>query len=368
MQPLDLDSIQEGQPYADLQIGFNTLIYDHHFPDIEEADLILLGVGEQRGTGLDLGYSEGPDRIRRQLYRLYYWHPEVRLADIGNIHSGATLADTYAAVKTVVGQLLDSGKTILILGGSHDLTCAQCHAYSDLKKLIDVAIIDDKINLKEDTLIKDESFLMDMFTEEPNFIRHYNHIGFQSYFVHPKMLETLDKLRFDCYRVGKVREDLEEMEPVLRNSDLLSLDVSAIRHGDAPAHKSSPNGFFGDEICTLARYAGMSEQLSSFGIYAYQPEWDQDDLAATQIAQMIWYFMDGKSMRGKEAKMDNREEFLEFHVSFSEMQTLFLKSRKTSRWWMQIPNKQFIPCAYKDYLSASQGEIPERWLRAQERL
>ena len=69
---------------------------------------------------------------------------------------------------------------------------------------------------------------MDLLTGEPNFIRHYNHIAFQSYYVHPRMLETMDKLHFDCYRVGSVKENIDEMEPVIRNSNLFSFDISAI--------------------------------------------------------------------------------------------------------------------------------------------
>ncbi|MEY4098666.1 MAG: hypothetical protein RL170_1510, partial [Bacteroidota bacterium] len=37
------------------------------------------------------------------------------------------------------------------------------------------------------------------------------------------------------------------------------------------------------------------------------------------------------------------------------------------RWWMQTHNNQWAPCSYKDYLVASNNEIPERWLRALER-
>ncbi len=32
----------------------------------------------------------------------------------------------------------------------------------------------------------------------------------------------------------------------------------------------SPNGFYGEEICQMARYAGMSTKLTSFGIYDYK--------------------------------------------------------------------------------------------------
>ncbi len=146
--------------------------------------------------------------------------------------------------------------------------------------------------------------------EQPNYIRHYNHIGFQSYFVQPRMLETLDKLRFDCYRLGKVRENIEEIEPVLRNTDLFSVDICMIKHTDAPSHSLSPNGFSGEEACALSRYAGMSNNLSTYGIYGYNPAKDRDNLTAKQISQMLWYFLDGRHVRNKEAQLNERESFL----------------------------------------------------------
>ncbi|MET0299448.1 MAG: arginase, partial [Flavitalea sp.] len=64
------------------------------------------------------------------------------------------------------------------------------------------------------------------------YVRHYNHIAFQSYYVHPHMLQTMDKLRFDCFRVGHVKESLEEMEPVIRDARLFSFDISAIANSN----------------------------------------------------------------------------------------------------------------------------------------
>jgi hypothetical protein len=181
------------------------------------------------------------------------------------------------------------------------------------------------------------------------------------------MLETMDKLRFDCYRVGHVKENMEEMEPVLRNSHLLSFDISAIAHAYAPVNTLSPNGFNGEEACQLFRYAGMSPTINSIGIYGYDAAHDKDELTARQIAQMLWYLMDGRSRGKKEARLDEKDYFNEFHTAFAEVETTFLQSKKTGRWWMQLPDKQFIACSYKDYLLASSNEIPERWLRAQER-
>ena len=145
--------------------------------------------------------------------------------------------------------------------------------------------------------------------------------------------------------------------------------MSAIRFGDALANvEGSPNGFTGEEACTLTRYAGMSEQLKSFGIYGYDTRKDHKQMTAKLIAQMIWYFVDGYLIRKNEAQLTDHEEFVKFHVSFTSNDTVFLKSKRTNRWWMELPNNMFVPCSYNDYLLASNNEIPERWLREQERL
>jgi len=369
LQPLSKASLNDDQEFDAAQIGGITdLFEDGQLPDLEAADIILLGVGENRGNGPGKKSTDAPDLIRGEFYKLFYWHKDVKIADLGNLQQGVSLGDTYAALRTVLGELLQLQKPVIILGGSHDLTLAQYQAYAKQEFVIEASVADALIDLQEESPTPATGFLMDMLTEQPNYIKHYNHIGFQSYFVHPRMLETLDKLRFDCYRLGKVRENLEEAEPVLRNTDLFSLDINIIKHTDAPANSLSPNGFSGEEACALSRYAGMSSQLSTYGIYGYNPAKDTDQLTAKQIAQMLWYFMDGRSVKNKEALLEERDAFWEFHIAFGDIDTVFLKSKKTGRWWMQLPGKDFVPCAYSDYLLASNNEIPERWLRHQERM
>jgi formiminoglutamase len=320
-----------------------------------------------RGSHAAAGTSNAPDVIRRHLYQLHYWHKDIAIADIGNIKTGATLSDSYAAVKTVLAELLRLGKTVVLLGGSHDVTLAQYYAYKELEQLVEATCIDATIDLRSESPVRSENFLMEMLTSEPNLVRHYNHIGFQSYYVHPRMLETMDKLRFDCFRLGMVKENMEEVEPVIRNTNLLSFDISAVKYSDAPANQHSPNGFSGEEACMLTRYAGLSTQLGSFGIYGYRPELDVNELTAKQIAQMLWYFIDGRSRSKQEASLSDRNNFNEYHTAFAEVDTVFLQSKKTGRWWMQLPNNKMIACSYADYVHASHNEIPERWLRAQER-
>ena len=367
LEPINKHVISEDTGYKERQIGKTIDAYEQYLPDVDNADIVLVGCNEQRGGG-NIVEGTAADAIRKEFYNLYYWHSDIKLMDLGNVRIGKNMSDTYAALKVVIHELMELDKLVVILGGSHDLTLSQYHAFAEKKQAIDAAGIDSVIDINLESPIRSENFLMEMLTGEPNYTRHYNHIAFQSYFVHPRMLETMDKLRFDCFRVGKVKEHVEDMEPVLRNCHLLSFDIAAIANAFAPANSLSPNGLTGEEACTLMQFAGMGRHMRSVGIYGYHPEKDKENLTAKQISQMLWYLMDGRSRGSKEALIDERDSFNEYHTAFAEVDTIFLQSKKTGRWWMQLPDKQFIACSYKDYLLASSNEIPERWLRAQERL
>lgn len=367
LDPIHLAEISLDAGYKEGQIGRAIKIYEDEFPDLDEAQIVFVGCSEQRGGAL-LHQSGAANAIRNEFYNLYYWHQDIKLADIGNVKIGKSLSDTYAALKVIVHELMNEGKMVVVLGGSHDLTMAQYYAFADDKKLLDAVGVDAVIDINIDSPFRSDNFLMELLTTEPNYMQHYNHIGFQSYFVHPRMLETMDKLRFDCYRVGHVKEHIEEMEPVIRNCNLFSLDISVLAHAFAPANNLTPNGLNGEEVCTLMQFAGMSPNMQTIGIYGYRPEKDVENLTAKQISHMLWYLMDGKSRGNKEAAMDEKESFNEYHTAFAEVETVFLQSKKTGRWWMQLPDKKFIACSYKDYSLASSNEIPERWLRAQERI
>ncbi|WP_018627646.1 arginase family protein [Niabella aurantiaca] len=367
LSPVNLREIAGDERYKPDQMGSSIDIHEALFPDLELADLVLVGCGEQRGNGILGTPSAAPDLIRRQFYSLFFWHDGIRIADIGDIRQGASYTDTVAALRTVIAALIEEGKTVIILGGSHDLTMAQYGAYGLQKTIIEASVIDAVIDLDMESPFANDHFLMEMLTGEPNYIRHYNHIGFQSYLVHPGMLQTLDKLKFDFYRVGHVKEDIEQIEPAIRSSQLFSFDINAIAHAYAPANQLTPNGFNGEEACILMQYAGMSAAVNTIGIYGYDVKKDRDELTAKQIGHMLWYALDGLHRRKKEAALTDKEAFNEYQMIFSEIETTFYQSKKTGRWWMQLPGNRLVPCSYKDYLLASQDEIPDRWFRAQQR-
>lgn len=367
LEPVNIFALSGDEGYKEYQVGKHIALFDESFPDIETADIVLVGCGETRGAGRQYTNTEAPDAIRSAFYALHYWHTDISLADIGNVKTGESLQDTYAALRTVVSELLQNNKRVVILGGSHDVMLAQYQVYADLKQIIEVANVDATIDITIEGVLPAETFLMPMLTGEPNFVKHYNHIGFQSYFVHPAMLETIDKLGFDCYRVGKVKEDMEEIEPVIRNAELFAFDIAAIQNCHAPANHLTPNGFSGEDACSITRYAGMGK-ASTIGIYGYLPQQDVHNLTAKQISHMLWYFADGVQKAKHEATPgESTDGFIEFKIAFGDIDTMFLRSKRTGRWWMQLPDEKFIACSYKDYVLASQNEMPERWIRAIER-
>jgi formiminoglutamase len=367
LEPVNKYELSEDEGYKDTQLGNHILVNDDFFPELEVADFVIVGFGESRGFLPTPDINTGPNSVRKEFYSLFQWHSDVQVADIGNVRPGATLQDSYAALRSVVNELIRHKKRVVILGGGHDLTLAQYQAYADLEQIIEATCVDAKIDLNMDSVLPSDHFLIEMLTQEPNYVRQYNHIGFQSYFVHPTMLETIDKLRFDCYRVGRVKEKMDEMEPVIRNSNLFSFDISAIQNSHAPANRLTPNGFNGEEACMLMQYAGMSANVNTIGIYGYVPQQDVYNLTAKQISHMLWYLMDGINKGKNEARLEERDNFNEYKMAFSQIETTFLQSKKTGRWWMEVANGRMIACSHLDYQIASSNDIPERWLRAAER-
>lgn len=355
--------------YEDNQIGQVIQVVNERNSDIDDADIVVLGCGEFRNQYENALYSKGPDKIREYFYKSYCWHKDVRIADLGNIMEGKSVQDTYSALLLVLNELRAHNKRVLLLGGSHELGIQQYQLARKNGHIIDFTVFDMLVDLNVKAPLKFENHLSDILLSSPNYIRNFNLIGFQSYYVNPQIIETLDRFGFDCIRVGKAREHIHHIEPILRSTQACSIDINCVRFSDAPAnHTGSPNGFYGDEMCKLMQFAGMSDSLETIGLYGYEPEKDSKDLTAKLIAQMIWYFIDGIHTMKQEADFGDAHEFMEYNLSFTKENIRFLKSKRTNRWWMRMPDNKLLPCTYDDYLQASQNELPERWIREMERL
>ena len=383
LSPVNRDIILDGADLHPAQLGSYVFISNgSNDIDLSEFDIAIIGVPDDRASVGNTGSAKAPDLIRKQFYKLFMppIEKEFKVIDLGNITIGETSRDTYFAIAQIVIELLMQKVIPVIIGGSHDLTMGQYLGYKNLQTLINVVLVDEKIDMFEPTQPQTDStsFVMNMLTHTPNFLFNYSHLGYQTYLNDAKMVATLESLNFDCQRLGLIRANLEEVEPVLRDADMLSIDISAIRQADAPAHaQASPNGFTGEELCQIARYAGLSDKLTSIGIYETNPGYDNNHQTTQLTAQMIWYFIEGFYNRVGDypIDIDNHLKFT-VHLSDADHDLIFWKSRKTERWWMELPfgdkqkfaRHQLMPCSFRDYEAACNQELPDRWMRAYTKL
>lgn len=350
--------------------------YEGQSFDYSAYDIAILGVNEGRGNSKNKGTETAADTIRKSLYSLFNMPSKVRIIDLGNIEKGQKQSDTTIALSSVVNELLRNKILPIILGGDQTLALGQYKGYNDLDFFVNMVSLDERFTISDSSKksqVSNENYLFKLFTDPPNILFNFSQLGYQTYFVPNEFLDLMHKMQFDSYRLGIVREDLREFEPVVRDADLMVFNIGSLRQCDAPGISNpSPNGFFADEACQLFRYAGLSDRLSSLGIYDFNPDYDLNNTTAIAIAQMIWYFIDGYSQRKGDYPIVNENDFNKFIVPIEDNpEDLVFLSKKSDRWWIKIEmetkrNKKhkLFPCTIKDYHIALENEIPERWMRA----
>ena len=368
-----------------IEKGFLQSVYlnPQEFPNLESVDIAIFGVNEYRlGNEMETSSSLNLNQLIQHLqsYQPSGFNP--RMAYLGTVEAGHAVSDTYFAVSSIIESLLKKNIFPILIGGSHDITLAQFKGYETMEQTVNMVCADARIDLDPTNQdLSARNFIGSIVMHEPNYLFNFSHIGYQSYFTPKHVLDTMDKMFFDYYRLGIFKNALETAEPIIRQADLFSLDCSVIRYSDFNAQATpSPNGFTADEVCQLMRYAGMNDRMSSLGLYGYMSEKDTESVNAQLLAQMIWCFTEGYYSRKQDFPSRSSDDYLRFHVNIEEtkQEITFYKSKKTNRWWMEVPypssrNTKFerhtlIPCSYKDYEASTNNEVPDRWWQTYQKL
>lgn len=381
-QPIDVSWFQfdEKRP----RFGDTLVIYKDkaYFPEISDFDLAIIGVKESKGSKNNKGCKEAPDKIRNYFYELFPGDYNAKIVDLGDIIPGNTINDTYFALSSAVAELLENNVLPIILGGSQDLAFANYRAYENNGQIINIASIDSRFDLgNSEEKLSSSSYLSKIILHQPNYLFNYTNIGYQTYFTDQEAIELMNNLLFDIYRLGDIRANMRQVEPILRNADMLTFDVSAIRQPDAPGNvNASPNGFYGEESCQLCWYAGLSDRITSLGFYEVNPELDFNGQTSHLVSQMMWYFIEGFYHRRNEFPHENEKGFIKYKVQMDDFNEdlLFFKSKQSDRWWLQVVAPQniqmkyerhyIVPCSHDDYKKASSNELPDKWWQAYKKL
>ena len=373
LHPLNNEIIQYVESLTSQNLGSKVVLHSEvDFPDLDKVQIAIIGVLENRGDSNEINAVE-LTAIRKEFYSLYPGNWQSTIADLGDIRAGNELSDTYYAVKSVVASLIKKKIIPIIIGGSQDLTYAMYRAYDVLEQMVNLVSIDSKFDLgKENATDMASSYLTRMIIEEPNNLFNYSVVGYQTYYNAQEEIDLMEKLFFEGYRLGEITNDITIAEPVFRDADIVSVDLTSIQSSNSGNFVTfTPNGFNGKEICSLSRYAGISDKVSIFGIFNHNSSKQESIL----IAQILWYFIEGYHYRSNEYPFSTKDNYIKYIVPLEQEELIFDKSNKSERWWIEVPQiihshtkrekNTLLPCSYEDYLGAINQEIPNRWWKNQ---
>jgi formiminoglutamase len=374
LKPLEEATVVHAKMQVKQTIGETIRLHTEQegLPELSGVQIVIIGILENRRDVNAHFQIETLDQVREKLYELYPGNWSTTLADLGDVHAGEAVEDTYYVVRQLTEYFLREGIIPVFLGGSQDLMYPIYRAFDEYQHMINVVNVDCRFDLGDIELpITSRSYIGKMITMEPYNLFNYSNLGFQTYFNSQDEIDLIDRMYFDAIRLGHLDNDITLAEPVLRDADVVGVDMNVVRASDLAFAKANPNGLDGKQICSLSRYAGISDRLKVFGIFEINRE---KNTGAQLVAEMIWYFMEGFNYRSFEYPMDVSKDCLVYKVPIDDQILIFYKSTVTGRWWIEIPfisnvnNKlkqhTLLPCDRRDYELACDQVFPDRWLKA----
>ena len=376
LKPVDDHLIVHNELMSSLILGNKIQIHTskHGIPDLDTTKIVIIGIPETRNSIDYLGDELNLNEIRKSFYNLYPGNWSTEIADLGNLILDENVEQTYGRIISMLSILFEKNIIPIIIGGSHDLLYANYRAYDSFKSTVNIVNIDSNFDLGDSAKpINNLSYLGKIILDEPHNLFNYSNLGYQTYHNSQEEIDLMENLYFESYRLGEVCSNIRLSEPVMRDADIVSVDLKSVRASELSSRqKFSPNGFDGKEICALSRYAGISNKVSSFGIYEYKSS-NEDEITEMLISQIIWYFIEGVNCRVQDSDFQNDEDYNKFTVIVDEYELVFYQNKITSRWWIEIigdgsnnklKQNTLLPCTLDDYEVAKNGMIPERWFKA----
>lgn len=355
-----LNPFQSNEHYSNLQIGH----YIYKDIDQVKANSIVL-ISCPQIVNENEKFTSQNFLIKEEFYKFSAGNWQLPIFDLGEILPGSSAQDTAFALQSIIKFCLERKAFPIVLGGSMELLYYLYRSFSK-DKALNVVTIDSEIQLEiYEGDLTEENYIFRIINEEPNQLFNFSNLGYQSYLTSYKIHDTLQALDFEAHRLGDLIVDLKEAEPVIRVADLVGLNLNSIQTSNSNFNtKPNPNGFSNREICTLARYIGVSNQMKASLIANFLDS--KND--ALLVAQIIWYIIEG--LNTKNSYQESSDNYINYNVLISDSEIVFVKDKLIDKWWIKLnlekneTYSKLIPCSYNDYLNAVSGEMPERYLIA----
>ncbi len=304
-------------------------------------------------------------QVRTSLYAMAAGNWKISLVDLGTIQPGATREDTLFAVKEVVQAVIQKKAFPLVIGGSQTLLLPMYEALCAWDKPLNYTAIDAQIPLQaeEVTLLEDQNVFNHILTDPSELLFQFTNVGYQSFYTSYQIIDMLEAMDFESYRLGEVVQSIKETEPIFRSTDLASVNINAIQSQIGKDRTSAlPNGFNTREICALMKMVGLSPQLKTLGIFHYFED-GNTALLSELLAQMLWYFIDSRNV--SVLMKQTEHQYKKYTVLIDEKELVFYEDEVVHKWWIALDiendSPRLVPCSEGDYEKAKNNEIPERY-------
>tara|TARA_B000000532_G_scaffold243819_1_gene241035 strand:- start:1080 stop:2207 length:1128 start_codon:yes stop_codon:yes gene_type:complete len=327
----------------------------------ESLDIVIFSVNEYRfNSGIRKSFNANKD-FRKKLYSLYYGNWNLNIYDLGDLENGNLVSDTQFALSKILEFFSKNKILVITIGGSQNLLF---DIYSSLKETlqkINLVSVDNKIDFSNNN----ESFLQKIIMDENNRLANFSNIGYQKHLTSVPENKLLDKMYFESINLGKIKYNVAEAEPVLRDSDIVSFNINSVKAGELNNAHQYPNGLSSYELCSLSRFSGLSSRVN---IVSYFENWDLS-IMNSLLAESTWYVIDGYATRINENPLSDSNDFIYYHIELDNYKFKFYRSKLSDRWWVEFLNdeiisieKDIISCTFDDYNNCKNSVIPERIL------
>ena len=365
--PVNNEIVDFKNKLSPLAIGKAITIYGDDQSNLKGFDIALIGLSESRKSSeVNKKYID-INSFRKEFYSLFCGDWNVNIIDMGDVINGEDISDTYFALKTINESLLEKNIISFFIGGTQDLTFPLYQAFAKKGDYVNLTSIDNKFDfgqIKKD--FDSSSYMSKIIMEKDNKLSHYCNLGFQTFLNSQEEIDLLEKLQFESHRLGKINKKIDLIEPSLRYTDLLSIDFRSVKASELNFIHNYPNGFESSEICSIARYAGMSDRISCVGVF----EVFQNSISSALLAQAVWYFIEGFSLRIIEDPKSENFKGKSYHMDLENHQIKFYQSDISQKWWFELIEENnnklmdvsLYPCGHEDYLEACNDDISDKLL------
>ena len=334
------------------------------FNNYSNINIVIFSISEFRPYQSIKKTFKADKDFRTKFYSLYAGNWKSEIFDLGNLVNGNELSDTNYAIERIIESFIKNKIFVITIGGSQSLTYNFYNSIKSFLSSINLVTVDNKLDFTKNNNVED-SYLSKIILDDDNKLNQFSNIGFQKHLTSTKEIELVSKMKFESLSLGKVKSNVDEAEPILRDSNLTSFDIRSVKSGDINNAHQYPNGLTTYEFCSLSRFSGSGSKSK---VVSFFENWDFS-IMNSLLAEAVWYVIDGFNSRFEENPEDNNDNFVYYHIEVDSYKFKFYKSLMTGKWWVEFINdelisveKDIISCSANDYYKCKNSIISERIL------